>query len=284
MSLYISDIASAYENGQTLYRSWSKAPTQATSSGIWFDLSMSPGNPPAQYYFATPLIAAPLARSTDGGLDHGPNVSPSKKYLHKILVQTVLATAVPLTLELMDYLMFYPGIAMDVGVQTLTTGITLPRYPTGAGVMMMAIEQNPYVGSARFAVTYTNQNGIAGRVTPTFTCNTQTVAGTVATSASTQAGACGRFLALQQGDSGVRSIDSIEFFSSDVGLLALVLVYPLATIQISEVNSPCEYDLLRDFSILPRIEDDAYLNFIALPVGTLASAQILGSLTTLWST
>jgi hypothetical protein len=89
---------------------------------------------------------------------------------------------------------------------------------------------------------------------------------------------------LQRGDSGVRSIDSVEFFTSDVGLLALVLVYPLATFQICEVNAPCEYDLLRDFSILPKIEDDAYLNFIALPVGTLASAQILGSLTTLWST
>lgn len=283
MSLYVSDITQAYASGQSLYRSWNKAPTQTTASGIWFDLSMSPGNPAAQYYFATPLTATALARSTDGGLDHGPNVSPNKKYLHKLLVHTVLATAVPLTLELMDYLMFYPGIAMDVGTQTLTTNITLPRYPTGAGVMMMAIEQNPYVGSAQFRVTYTNQDGVAGRVTPTFTCNTQTVAGTVATSAATRAGACGRFLSLASGDSGVRSIDSVEFLSSDVGLLALVLVKPLATFQIAEVTAPCEYDLLRDFSILPTIEDDAYLNFIALPVGTLASAQILGSLTTIWS-
>ena len=29
---------------------WRKAPSQATTGGLWFDTSMSPGNPPAQYF------------------------------------------------------------------------------------------------------------------------------------------------------------------------------------------------------------------------------------------
>jgi len=227
-----------------------------------------------------------MARSTDGGLDHGPNPPTGyKKFLHKFLCQTVTATAAPLTLEIMDYLMFYPGIAMDVGVQTLTTNITLPRYSDDArGVMIMAVEQSPYVGSAQFQVTYTNQDGVGGRVTSVATCNTQTVTGTIATSAATQAGAHGRFMALQKGDSGVQKIDSVEFLSSDVGLLALVLVKPLLTVQIFETTAPAEYDSLRDFGILPEIKNDAYLNMIALPVGTLASASLIGSMTTVWST
>lgn len=278
------DIEFAYREGRYLYRSWSKAPTQTTGSGIWFDLSMSPGNPVAQYYFATPLTATAMARSTDGGLDHGPDKPGYVKMLHRFDVQTVLSTAAPLTLELMDYLMFYPGIAMDTGVQSMTTGIALPRYPTGAGVQIMAIEQNPYVGSAQFAVTYTNQSGTAGRVTPTFTCNTQAVTGTVATSAATRAGACGRFLSLAQGDSGVQKIDSIEFFTGDVGLVALVLVKPMANFQIAEITAPNFYDLQLHFGCMPIIQDDAYLNLICMPTGTIAASQIIGSLTTIWST
>lgn len=282
--LKLADIEESYRLGQSLYRSWSKAPTQTTGAGIWFDLSMSPGNPPAQYYFASPLTAAAISRTTDLGLDHGPNpASGMKKYLHKVQVQTVLATAAPLTLELLDYLMYYPGVSMDTGVQLLTTSIDLPRYPDGKGVYIMAIEQNPYVGGAQFAVTYTNQDGVGGRVTPTFTCNAQTVAGTVATSSLNTAGASGLFLALQSGDSGVQKIDSIEFFTSDVGLLALVLVKPIAHFQIFEVTSPCDFDMFRDFSILPRVYDDAYLNLVAKPAGTLSGAQILGSMTTVWS-
>ena len=282
MPITPATLGTSYLAGQSLYRSWSKAPSQATGAGIWFDLSMSPGNPPAQYYFATPMTSTALARSTDGGLDHG-STPPSgyQKFLHKILVQTVSAIT-PITLEVLDYLMYYPGIAMDVGVQNFNNTITLPRYSNSDGVMIMAVEQNPYVGSAQFRVTYTNSLGATGKVTPTHTCNTQTIAGTIATSATATAGAPGRFMSLASGDSGVSKLESVEFLSSDVGLLCLALVKPLATVQIIETTSPCEYDLYRDFGILPEVEDDAYLNMIALPVGSLAGAAILGSLTTVW--
>lgn len=276
------DIALAYQEGRSLYRSWSKAPTQTTGSGIWFDLSMSPGNPIPQYYVGGALAATQLKRSTDGGLDHGADKPGFNKMLHKFDVQTVLATAAPLTLELLDYLLFYPFIGMDVGPQELTNVNTLPRYTDGRGVQIMAVEQSPYVGSADFFLTYTNSDGVAGRVTPTVRCNTQAVNGTVATSASAQVGAS-RFVPLMSGDAGVRSIESIEFTSSDVGLLALALVVPLATFQIAEVTAPAYYDLQLMFGYMPIIQDDAYLNLICLPTGTIAAAQITGSLTTIWS-
>ena len=50
---------------------WRKVPSQVTTAGYWFDLSLSPGNPVPKYWFdATPLIAKAIYQSTDGGLFH----------------------------------------------------------------------------------------------------------------------------------------------------------------------------------------------------------------------
>ena len=66
-------------NGSSRFNAWRKTPTQATTIGIWFDLSSSPGNPPPKYWFdSAPLVAKQVAQSTDGGFWHGSNVSPCK--------------------------------------------------------------------------------------------------------------------------------------------------------------------------------------------------------------
>jgi hypothetical protein len=284
MATSMANIALAYSSGQSLFRSWSKAPSATTASGIWFDLSMSPGNPFAQYYFGTPLTATKLARSTDGGLDHGGAPGGSyKKILTKFEIQTVTSTAAVNTFDLLDYLMYYAGIGMDAGVQAFSNPISLPRYTDFKGVQMMMVEQFPYVGAATFQVTYTNQDGVAGRVTPVITCNSQVSTGTIVSSNTATAGSPGKFLPLQSGDSGVQLVESIEFFTPDVGVLALVLVKPLAYFSIFENTMPNYFDLWNDFSILPEIKDDAYLNLICLPTGTVAGAQIIGNLTTIWS-
>lgn len=69
---------------------------------------------------------------------------------------------------------------------------------------------------------------------------------------------------------------------SDVGLMTLVLVKPIAQITVRGVDAPVEIDYLKDFSGLPVIEDDAYLNLIACPVGTLAGSTLMGEITTTW--
>lgn len=283
MPANVASIIEAYDAGKSHYRTWRKVPTQTTGSGIWFDLSLSPGNPVPQYYAAAPLTAIALARSTDGGLDHGPNVSPSTKHLHRFMAMTQTATAVPLPIIICDYLMYYPFVAMDAGDQTMTNIVTIPRYTTGAGVEIMAVEVAAQVGGAQFYVTYTNSDGVAGRVSATVRCNTQTVNGTIITSAPTTAGTAGPFLPLQQGDSGVRSIQSVTFLSGDVGLISLVLVKPLASHSIYDITAPVEADFLIDRSILPIIKDDAYLNMIVHPSGTLAAAPINGEIQTFWS-
>ena len=269
------EMATAQDAGRYLYRSWRKVPTQATGSGVWFDLSMSPGNPVPNYYIGTPGAFTPLSRSANGGIDHGPDCAAFgyKKFLRKLMGLTVTATAAPLTMQLMDYIGFYGFIDESVtDEQPLDNTLAPTRYQDGRGVMLMPIVVAGQTGGQTFTVNYTNSDGVSGRITPPVRMGTQALNGTVL------------FLPLQGNDSGVRSVQSVTIGGvGDVGLFSLVMVKPLATLALRGIDAPTEVDYLTDCGTsLPNIIDDAYLNFVVLPVGTLAAAQILGTIETTW--
>lgn len=276
-------VFSAADEGRTLSRPWIKNPSVVTAAGIAVDLTFFGRYPAANYLTdGAPLAARALRRSTDGGLDHGEDKGPSyRKYLSGATILTVTAGAVPLPVKIMDYLLYYPLIPME-DVQTMDNTIALPRYTDGRGVQIMLVEQFPYVGGGTCRVTYTNSDGVAGRLSPIMKINTQTALGTVATSAPTTAGCPGLFVPLQQGDAGVRSIESIEFFTADAGNLVAVLVKPLAPFANYETTNPSEWDFLRHLGMLEVIEDDAYLSMVCLPNGSLTGAIIDGQIRTLW--
>ncbi len=274
---------SAPDEGRVLARPWVKVPSIATGAGIFVDLTMS-GRYPAANYFTdgSPNTARALRRSVDGGLDHGEDKgSDYRKFLDYACVLSVTATAMPLSLIIADYLMYYPLIPME-DVQSMTNAVTLPRYSSGEGVQIMLVEQFPYVGGGTCRVTYTNSAGVAGRQSPIMTINTQALLGTVATSAPTKAGCPGPFVPLAQGDGGVRSVESIEFFSADAGNLAVVLVKPLAPFAGYENTNPSGWSFWQHLGMFEQIEDDAYLSMICKPNGSLSGAIIEGQLRTLW--
>lgn len=279
-------MADAQDAGQYLYASFRKQPTQATGAGIWFDLSMSPGNPAPNYYIGAVGAFTPMRQSTDGGLRHGGNVSPAKKFLRKLLVQTATAAATPCQLLLLDYIGFYGFIDESVlDPQLLDNTAPLPRHADGRGVQMMPVVVAAHSGGQPFTVSYTNQDGVSGRISRPATMSTQLVNGTILN--SQQAGAAyennGPFLALQPGDTGVRSVESVTIGGiGDVGLFSLVLVKPLASISLRGIDAPTEIDYLTDMATIPEIEDDAYLNFLALPNGNLSGAPIIGIIETTW--
>ena len=279
-------MADAQDAGRYLYASFRKQATQTTGAGIWFDLSMSPGNPAPNYYIGTPGVFTPMRQSTDGGLRHGGNVSPSKKFLRKLLVETATAAAAPCRLLLLDYVGFYGFIDESVlDPQPLDNTTPLPRYVDGRGLQIMPVVVAGQTGGQTFTVEYTNQDGVSGRVTNVATMSTQFVNGTILN--SLQSGAAyannGPFLSLRPGDSGVRSVQSVTIGGiGDVGLFALVLVKPLGTFALRGIDAPTEVDYLTDMAALPQIVDDAYLNFVALPNGTLSGAPINGILETCW--
>lgn len=284
----VRGLVDAETSGQSQYTTFRKVPAVVTGAGTWYDYSMAPGLPAPQYYAATPLTAQTLTRSGDGGLPHGGNVSPMSKYLRRMTMIQVTAAAVPQWMMLLDYLMFYPFVDMGTSsVQTMTNVQTLPRHTDGDGVQIMAVLVAPHglVGDS-FVVTYTNQSGVAGRVTAPHTMSTAiSVNGTILTTQQSGVGRFGPFLTLQSGDRGVRSIESVQCTNgTDVGLFTLVLVSPLAELTIRGIDAPTEKDFfIQSGAKVPRIEDDAYLNFISCPNGSLTGAPLIGDATFIWA-
>lgn len=270
--------------GRTTRYIFHKVPNQVTTAGIWFDLSMSAGNPGPQYYAATPLTATPMSYSSDKGIFHGYDVSPYTKYLAVTTLQTATATGLPMPFYLLDYLMYYPFV--DEGTtdqQDMDNTLSLTRHTDGAGVQIMAVSQGARTGGQSFFVTYTNQDGTAGRVTSSVIETTAAANGTIVTSSTATSLASGPFIPLQEGDTGVRSIESVTMNGLDVGLFALVLVKPLATSQIREITAPNEVYYHLQNGVMPEIENDAYLSWICRPNGSLSGSIIRGDLKTIWN-
>lgn len=291
----IKDIIDAELAGKKREYVFRKTPSQVTTIGIWFDLSMSPGMPTPKYWFdAAPLTARAITQSGDGGFYHGPNVSPSTAYLRSLTIQGHTTTNVapyPMNMILCDYIMYYPTI--DDGTtdeQLMDNTVTLPRYTDGEGVQMMVVSTGARVGGQTFTIKYTNSEGVTDRVTPLLTQNTSTILGTLTNTERAVGNGAGPFVPLQSGDSGVRSVQSVTMNGVDVGLFSIILVKPLAQITSREhMNTntnapgvPYEKDLLMFDNTLPIIYDDAFLNMVCLPQASLSTTTLQGSLKVVW--
>lgn len=270
-------------NGQVYATTFRKAATasQAATANVWTDLSMIGGFPTPNYYATEPLVAAPLAEAKS--IQHGDDKSPSYKYLVEVSLTSPTAGFVG-QYKMLDYLLYYPFVDMDsVDQQDLDNTVTLSRYTDGAGVQVMAIALSPSTGGGRFTFDYINQDGVQ-KTSPTQTCNTAGVnIGSTITSAAAQVGTKGPFLNLASGDSGVRSIVSITNTVANGGLVALVLVKPLADHQILEVNTTNELSFPLNKVAPPRIVDGAFLGLILLPAATIASGTLLGTAKFIWN-
>lgn len=271
----VRDIVDNINEGEIQISSFRKVPSQASTAGIWCDLSMASGNPSPNFYSGVELTATTL----DGnkGIYKG-----SGDRLFSTLLYTSSANGAPLTAILCDYLLFYPQIDMDsVDEQAMDNTVPLPRYGTGEGVMMFLVAQYPYIGGVDFVVRYTNSDGVSGRTTGLVRANTGTnIASFVHSGSFTNS--FGAFLPLQAGDKGVRLVESITFVSPNGGLGALVLVKPIYNTAIRELASPYESNCFRDSGLLPELKQGAYLNFIALPNASVSGVPISGNIKTIW--
>jgi hypothetical protein len=258
---------------------------QITTQGIWFDLTGSAGSPKAKQWFdATPLAAQQVRQSTDGGIFHGGNVTPDEKYLRFLRIACASATPLPMPAYLCDYLLYYPTVEDGVtDPQIMDNTLTLPRYTDGKGVQIMAVNISSRTGGKTFTISYTNQDGTAGRTTQVVTQNAASAPGSIITTATATAGnTAGPFIPLQDGDTGVRSIQSLTMAAPDTGFFALVLVYPLASIILRGLDAPYDKDFLLMESWMPQIQDDAYLSLLVLPKGSLSGLAVRGTLDCIW--
>lgn len=275
------ELVEAQEAGKTCTYYWRKAPGVTITRGIWYDLSITPGMPVPQYYAATPMTSTAMSFSGDRGIVHG--YAPSK-YLRETTVIGTQNNHIPMNMYLLDYLMFYPFV--DEGTtdpQATINTTTLPRYTDGEGVKIMVVTQGARAGAPYMTVSYTNQDGVAGRTTKSHRMNNEAYSGAIATSNMAVADSGNPFLGLQDGDTGVRSIQSVTMATADVGLFALVLVKPIAQTVLRELTAPSQKDYLLHNSILPEIQNDAYLNWVVCPNGIFNASVVQGDLTVIWT-
>jgi len=285
------DLVDAEENGQTFIGAFRKNVVAFTGQGSWFDVTLSPGNPTPFYYASSPLIGLPMSQSVNGGMPHNLPVAGLgyKTYLKTLTISPTSAVSFNSgPMILMDYLFYYPFI--DTGTtdeQYLFQNDDLPRYPTGQGVQIMAVQMAGLlgIGNPTFRFTYMNQNDIP-KTSPSQTCGSGSIVGQLATgnnNLTAQINSNYPFLTLAPGDTGVRRILSVTFDAPDIGLLAFVLVKPLEQIVLRETATTAERTPVIDFFDLPVIEDDAYLSFLMNGgQANMVQAGYIGTIQTVW--
>ena len=285
------DLVDAENNGQTFIGGFRKTVAVQSGQNAWVDLTLSSGTPIPFYYASSPLFGQPLSQSVNGGVPHNQPVGQLgyKTYLKTIAVSPISAGGfVGGPMILMDYLFYYPFIdSSTTDEQFLTQSEGLPRYTSGKGVSVMAVQTAGLlgIGNPTFRFTYINSDGIL-KTSPTQTCGSASLAGELATgnnSASSTINSNYPFLALAPGDIGVQSIVSVTFDTADIGLLVFVLVKPLEHIVLRDISVTAERTPVIDFFDLPVIEDNAYLSLLVSSGNQAASTStFIGTIQTVW--
>jgi hypothetical protein len=277
----VREYVDAIEAGQYHCATIRKVPSQQTTAGWWADLSMAAGIPTPNYYASEPLAAATL--NGDRGIYHGADKSPAKMFLQSMTLQGSLAGAQG-HVRLLDYLLYYPFIDLDaLEAQPMDNTVTLPRYTDGDGVLPMMVAVSPMTGGGTFQFDYIDQSGNA-QTSPVISCATASsnISSIITSQQNSTAG--GRlFLELASGSSGVRSVTSVTPIAPNGGLVALVLVKPIADMAMREIAIPSEREWLSDRSGPPRIYDGAYLNMVMNTPATIATATIVGCAGFVWN-
>lgn len=288
--------SAAEEAGRSHITGFRKAVSAtATVTSAWLDYSYFPGAPAANFYASSPLEAALVDVSRGIPV---PTVAPSRQSIRNLKLMSAAASATSTTngrqqVILADLLLYYPFVDTDaVGEeQTMTNTVALPRYTGGR---VIAVAQSAASTSGQFTFTYTNQDGVAGRVSQNHFTIAVAGGGQVVAASVLNATSYLPYCNLQAGDSGVRSIESVTFTAAGGGLMALVIVAPLLTSYITQESRRTtsgnleSYGACNEFaSILhhrpARIVDGAVLGlFAAGHAGSRASSVCVGLLETTW--
>jgi hypothetical protein len=283
-------------DGQFLRIDWNKLflPTTAATAGEWHCLVKGTGNPPTGsiYNSGTNLAfqAASESLANSGSIQHGGNVSPATKHILNASAFTAAATVAPCILMLVDLLGWYRVTSVTTTTaQNTDNTVTLPRYTNGAGVQAFMWNTNTTaMGAAtpNLSLGYTNSAGTAGRATPTTLPIGKTAAANgLILYSGTGLGKYGPFMPLQAGDSGIRSVQTIQNSTSYVsGEYAVGLCKPLLTLPITTLGVAAERDLVNQLPSMPQIVDGACLIWLMYSgAATPTNSSLYGHLDIGWS-
>lgn len=293
----VQEFVDADFRGQTWITSFRKLVASATTpTSGWIDYLYYSGSPPANFYASAPYVSATVEANRGIYL---PSVAPATQHLRNLTVMSGAASATTTSsqrqrLLLADYLLYYPFIDTDaVGEQQdMENIVACPRQGWG---QVIAVSQSAASAVGQFTITYTNELGVAGRVSQnTYTLSSLAGGGQVASSAASGAG-FHPFINLQNGDRGVSSIQSVTFTAAGGGLMALVIVKPIfqhivtqecrreTSGGLNSFGAADKYDALIHLAGSPRIPDGAVLGIFGQGfAGSLASSTLVGLIETVW--
>jgi hypothetical protein len=283
----IDDLVNEMTGGKFWRIDWNKITGgSAYTAGRWYDMSILGGYPIANPYTGTALTSTQLTDASTGAMWHGGNVSTDTKHIVNGGVWSAVSTAVPGVWLICDFLLFYPGINMNVNtLQTLTNSAGLPRYTDGKGVRAFLVVTTATGGTAHnLSMSYTNQGGTSGETLPvTVACTASAIVGHI-THSGTAANNYGPFLPLASGDYGIRSVQSVQLSAaSGAGVACLVLARPLCAIPIVSASVSAERDFLNQLPSLPKVYDGAFIGLLFFAGAALAaSSNIYGYLEMAW--
>lgn len=287
----VDDMISEITSGKFTRIDWNKITGAAAyTAGRWYDLSALGGTPIANAWAGTALAWTACDESTGNGtqifgMRHGGDVSPDSKRLLNGSVISAVATAVPSQLMLVDMCGYYPGINMNSSTSQTLTGTPSLRYTNGVGVRAALVVTSTTGATAHnLSMSYTDQDGNTGNTLPvTVSCTASAITPHI-THSGTAANNYGPFLPLASGDTGIRSVQSVQLSAASLaGTAALVLYKPIMTIPLTTASVASERDFMNQIPSLPEIKDDACLTWLYFAgAATAASTNIYGSLEMGW--
>lgn len=202
-----------------------------------------------------------------GGVPHGGDVSTAVKHLLNASAFSAAATTAPAVMMLYDLLASYTITTVTTtGAQNFTGQAAWPRYADGKGVRAFLTPSIVMgAGTPTVRLGYTNPASDSGRTTPGAPSlpiiNATAPVGSVPYS-GTGAGKFGPFLPMQAGDSGILSVQNINFSATMTsGVMNLIICKPLAFMPITTVGVASERDFVNMLPSMPRIYDGACLHW-----------------------
>ena len=252
----------------------------------WQDWSFASGQPAFDARIGAALAFNPFVAQRNDAIYFPPKLLGQERKLFEIDCVTTAGGSGQISVDfaIYDLLGVYPLIDGDsTDVQPMDNERVLPRFATGEGVMAVLVNHvAPVVTASDMIVNYTSSKGQVHSVTWRATANGQnkvcyTTAG-VGTSGPLYCG-------LASGDTGIISINDIQFTTAPGGLWAIYLCKPLA--NFANVSQGLSVTTERNFLLsngfkAPTIEDGAWLGMFYMPNGGARTVAMHGNMHFVW--
>lgn len=288
----VKDVVDAVDAGRVHTQRFFKNTNAITGDNSWTDWAFASGQPAYDARIGDAATFTPAVATRNDAIWFPDIPAGMERRLLEINIYTAPSgtTQVRIENQIYDLVGYYPLIDGDsTDTQEMDNTLPLPRYADGAGVRAVLVNQvAPAIAAAQMTVTYTNSAGVGGRTVDWFT-TTYGVTKAAYTSGSTTSTEGPLYCSMAAGDTGIRSIDSIQFLTAPGGLFAIYMVKPLAAIENRHNTALASSSVVteRNFAMtnawnMPLVADGAHLGFFSMTSGGARTYSIFGNATFVW--